>query len=70
MTVFDWEELRPKLQKQATRDATIEAAFQQWIDGSDCYDDMSSCELQGLFDLFRASWIICEHTIGDYCHES
>ena len=64
MTVFDWEELRQKLQRQATRDATIKAAFQQWIDGNDGYDDMNSCELQGLFSLFRASWVICEHTIG------
>lgn len=65
MNVFDWEEIRPKLLgKQATREAVIRVAFQQYIDGNDCYDDVSSCELQGLFDLFRASWIICEHIIG------
>ena len=64
MTIFDWEELRPKLQKQSTRDATIKAAFQQWMDGNERFDDMSSCEIQGMFDMFRASWIICEHTIG------
>ena len=63
MTIFDWEEIRPKLQKQATRDATIKAAFQQWIDGNDVYDDMHNCELERLFGLFRASWIICEHII-------
>jgi len=66
MTVFDWEEIRPKLHtRQATRDAPVKAAFQQYIEGNDCYDDMSSAELRGLFDVFRTSWIICEHTIGD-----
>lgn len=66
MIVFDWEKIRPKLhEKQATQEAVIKVAFQQYIDGYDCYEDMSSCEMQGLFDLFRASWIICEHTIGD-----
>ena len=63
MNIFDWEEIHPKFQKQATRDATIKAAFQQWLDGNSCYDGMSSCELKGLFDLFRAGWIICEHII-------
>ncbi len=62
MNVFDWDEIRPKLAKQATRDTTIQAAFQKWIKGNDCYDDCG--DLMGLFDLFRASWIICEHTIG------
>ena len=66
MNIFDWEEIRPKLQKQSTRDATIKAAFQQWIDGHSDYDDKNVLELHGLFNLFRAGWIICEHTIGDY----
>ena len=66
MIVFDWEEIRLKLHaKQATQDATVEAAFRQYIEGNDCYDDVSSAELRGLFDVFRTSWIICEHTIGD-----
>ncbi len=64
MNIFDWDEIRPKLDKQATRDATIKAAFQKWIEGNDCYDDWGGSELRGLFDIFRASWIICEHTIG------
>jgi len=63
MEVFDWDDLRPLLQKQATRDATIKAAFQQWLDGHDCYDDMNAPELKGLFDVFRAGWIICEGLI-------
>ena len=62
--VFDWDKIRPKFEEQATRDATIKAAFQQYLDGNSGYEDMNSCELQGLHDLFRASWIICEHTIG------
>ena len=66
MTIFDWAKVRPKLNgKQATQEVVIKAAFQQWIDGNDGYDDMNSCELQGLFSLFRASWVICEHTIRD-----
>jgi len=65
MNVFDWEKIRVRLnEKQPTRKAVIKAAFQQWIDGSDAYDDLSSCELQGLFGVFEASWIICEHLIG------
>ncbi len=65
MTAFDWDIIRPRLnESQPTREAVIRSAFQQWIDGSDCYDDLNSLELQGLLDLFRASWIICEHTIG------
>jgi hypothetical protein len=61
MTVFDWDKIRPKFQKQATRDATIGAAFQQYLDGNDmdCCDDMGK-----LFDTFRAAWIICEDMIG------
>ena len=65
MTVFDWDKLRPKLDKQATRDATIKAAFQQWMDGHSDFDEMSSCEIQGMYGMFRAAWIICEHVFGD-----
>ncbi len=66
MIVFNWEEILPKLHvKQATRDTTIKAAFQQYVEGNDCYDYMSIAELRGLFNAFRASWIICEHIIGD-----
>ena len=65
MIVFDWTIIRHKLDdEQLTREAVIKSAFQKWVNGSDCYEDASSCELQGLFDTFRASWIICEHTIG------
>jgi hypothetical protein len=64
MTVFDWDKIRPKFQKQATRDATIRAAFQQYLDGNSRYDDMTSAEMRGLFDVFRPAWIICEHVIG------
>jgi len=65
MNVFDWEKIRQKLhEKQPTRNAAIKAAFQQWINGSDCYDDMSSCEIDNLFDVFQGAWIICEDTIG------
>ena len=65
MNVFDWDTIRPELNEgQLTREAVIKSAFQQWLDGNDGYDDMSSSELQAMFWLFRASWIICEHTIG------
>ncbi len=64
MNIFDWDEVRPKFyDKQATRDATIKAAFQQYIDGNECYDDMKGAELRGLFAMFRTSWIICEHVL-------
>ena len=64
MIAFDWDTIRPKLAVQPTREAVIKSAFQQWLDGNDGYEDISTPELQSLFDLFRASWIICEHTIG------
>ena len=64
MIAFDWDTIRPKLAVQPTREAVIKSAFQQWLDGNDGYEDMSTPELRALFDLFRASWIICEHTIG------
>lgn len=66
MNVFDWEEIRIRLQgKQATRDAIIKVAFQQWIDRHSDLDDKSGCELQELFGLFAAGWIICEHITGE-----
>ena len=65
MIAFDWDTVRPKLNDgQPTREAVIRSAFQQWLDGNDGYEDLNDLELQGLFDLFRASWIICEHTVG------
>jgi len=65
MIVFDWTTIRPEFHDgQLTREAVIKSAFQQWLGGNDGYEDMNSCELQSLFDVFRASWIICEHTIG------
>jgi hypothetical protein len=60
MIIFEWEEVRPKFDKQATRDILIEKAFQQYLDGNNCYGDYS-CEL---YDVFRAAWIICEHVVG------
>ena len=62
--LYDWDKKRPKFEKQATRDFTIGAAFQQYLDGNSEYEDMSSSELNLLFDGFRASWIICEHITG------
>jgi len=65
MIVFDWTTIQPKFKDgQPTREAVIKSAFQQWLDGNDGYEDLNRAELQGLFDTFRASWIICEHTIG------
>ena len=65
MIAFDWDTVRPKLNDgQPTREAVIRSAFQQWLDGNDGYEDFNDLELQGLFDLFRASWIICEHIVG------
>ena len=64
MNVFEWEEVRPKFEKQATRDILIGAAFQQYLDGNSCYEDMSGRELNELYEMFRASWIICEHVTG------
>ncbi len=65
MNVFDWDTIRPKLTEvQPTREAVIKSAFQQVLDGSDCYDDMNCLELEGMFTMFRGAWILCEHTIG------
>lgn len=64
MIAFDWDEVRPELEDtQPTREFVIKSAFQQWLDGNDGYEDMNAPELQGLFYIFRASWIICEHTV-------
>jgi hypothetical protein len=64
MNVFDWDKIRPKFKKQATRDITIGAAFQQYLDGNSGYEDESSGDLNDLYDVFRAAWIICEHMVG------
>jgi hypothetical protein len=62
MIVFDWDEIRPKLREvQLTREAVIKNAFQQVIDGSECYNDLDSLELDAMFTMFRGAWIICEH---------
>ena len=59
MQVFDWEVLRPLLKESCTRDRTIQHAFYQWTNGNS-YGDMSSSEMQSLFEVFRAGWIISE----------
>jgi hypothetical protein len=64
MNVFNWDEVRIKFSKQATRDVTIGIAFQQYLDGNSCYEDKSSGDLNDLYDMFRAAWIICEHMVG------
>jgi hypothetical protein len=59
--IFDWGELRLRLtEKQATRDATIREAFDQWVEGHSGFDEASQSEMEEFFNLFRASWIICE----------
>lgn len=59
---FDWEEFRQiygKLSK--TEEVVIKQHFNVWIqegmDGDDCY---SSPELQGMYDQFKSSWIMCQ----------
>lgn len=65
MNVFDWDIVRPKFEKQSTRDAFIRAAFKQYVEGNSCYEDMDGQEAANLFDMFRASWIICENLLDN-----
>ena len=61
MEVFNWDNLREELsitRKRDTRDIVIERAFQQWIEGHDGYEDKSKPEMDELFHIFKAAWII------------
>lgn len=64
MVIFDWNTIRAKYNdKQPTREAVIRAAFQQWVDGNSCFADANSLEMGAFYDVFKASWLICEETM-------
>ena len=61
MDIFDWQEFRDNDQStQRTRDTVITKAFEQYMEGNDWFNDLSSIEMQSYFSTFRAAWIIHE----------
>lgn len=58
---FDWSLLRTHYTEapQATREAAIYRAFNQYVRGN-TMDEMSTPEAEGMYNTFRAGWIVCE----------
>lgn len=61
MNVFDWREyFNRRDSDEPTRDALIEKAFQQYVEGHDRIEDKSENEREEHFATFKASWLIAE----------
>lgn len=64
-THFNWEVFREIYNAiSATEEAVIKKSFQIHIDGNSCYEDCSTPELNGLYEIFKCSWIMSQMFTG------
>ncbi len=64
--MISWDKVRPLLEytgRTSTFEIVTRMAFQEYVDGNSCFEDMNSLEIGAHYEVFKAGWAIRE-TLG------